>query len=176
MNEFTRKILKVDQTRIHKVTNSFGVYDAYKYIGKNRWLNIGQPITSHQFYTIVRTINKYYAEQLAKGFDFKMPCRLGVLELRKTNSKIEFKNGKLKTNLHIDWKSTLALWELDEESYNNKTLIRLDEKEIFKIYYNKTKANYNNKFFYQFKLNREIKKKLKHNIKEEGLDAFKFNE
>lgn len=41
MNEFRRQVLKVDEPRVHKVRNSFGTYDAYKYIRKNKWFDIG---------------------------------------------------------------------------------------------------------------------------------------
>lgn len=174
MNEFRKNILKVNQTRIHKVKNSFGVQDAYRYIKRNKQFCLEYPITTHQFYRIIRTLNKYLAEQLSLGIDITLPCKLGVLELRKKPVKIKFENNKLVTNLPIDWDNTLKLWQEDKEAYNNKTLIRMEENQIFKIYYNKSKANYNNKQFYQFKVNREIKKKLKHNIKEEGLDAFKL--
>ena len=48
----------------------------------------------------------------------------------------------------------------------------MDEKELFKIFYNKVKAEYNNKTFYQFNANRDIKTKLKQNIKAGRIDAF----
>jgi len=46
------------------VLNSLGIYDAYKWIRKNKWLNIGQALTEHQFYTIIRSINKLLAQDL----------------------------------------------------------------------------------------------------------------
>ena len=100
---------------------------------------------------------------------------MGSLELRKYESNIKLVDGKLVTNLPIDWDKTLKLWYDDKESYDKKTLIKMEESEIFKVYYNKSRAEYNNKSFYQFKVNREIKKELKHNIKKGYVDAFKFN-
>jgi hypothetical protein len=47
MEDFRRKILKLNEPRKHKVRNSLGVYDAYKYIRKNKWFNIGIPLTEH---------------------------------------------------------------------------------------------------------------------------------
>ena len=41
MDEFRRKVLKVDGPRKHKVRNSWGIYDAYKYTRKNKWFDIG---------------------------------------------------------------------------------------------------------------------------------------
>ena len=51
---------------------------------------------------------------------------------------------------------------------------KVEEKEIFKVYYNKQLADYNNQVFYEFNVNRELKKRLKQRIKEGKLDAFKI--
>ena len=41
MDNFRREVLKVDKPRVHKVKNSLGVYDAYKFIRKRGWIDIG---------------------------------------------------------------------------------------------------------------------------------------
>lgn len=166
------EILKVKDTRVHKVSNSIGVYSIYKEIRKNKWFDIGRPLTEHQFYSIIRTINKELAKLLIQGEDIKLPCRMGTLELRKRKTAITFENGKLKTTLPVDWDRTLKLWCDDEEAYKERTLIKAQEQEVFKVHYSKARANYINKSFYQFNINREIKKALKHNIKEGKVDAF----
>ena len=74
MEEFRRKILKVNGPRKHKLSNSFGVYNAYKHIRKNKWFNIGKPVSEHDFYSIIRTVNNYLAELLSMGYDIKLPC------------------------------------------------------------------------------------------------------
>lgn len=171
-NEFKQKIQKLEDHRTHKITNSNGVYSAYKWIRKNKWLDIGRPLLEKEFYSIIRTINNYLAEELIKGNDVIFPKKMGKLELRKRKSRISIVDGKIKSNLPIDWDKTLKLWYEDEESYNNKTLIKMEEKEIFEVRYDKTKANFQNKTFYQFKVNRDIKLKLKQQIKEGRIDAF----
>lgn len=172
--EFKKKVQHVTSSRKHKVTNSLGTYDAYKWIRKNNWLNIGRSLTEHEFYSIIRKVNKYLADDFLKGYDIKLPHRMGSIELRKYDANIYIKDGKVKTNLPIDWDKTLKLWYEDEESYKNKTLIKVEEKEIYKIYYNKRLANYNNKVFYEFNINRELKKRVKDSINEGRLDAFKI--
>lgn len=169
--EFRSDILKLKQARHHKVTNSVGVYDIYKYIRKNKWKGIGQPVSEHIFYSIIREINKGLARQLINGNDIVFP-KLGRLEIRKRKSYIKLENGKVKTNLPIDWDRTLRLWNEDEESFKNKTTIKMEEKEIFKVIYNRAKCKFNNKSFYSFMINRDIKKGLKQNIKEGHIDAF----
>lgn len=172
MDEFRRQVLKVDGPRVHKVNNSYGVYDSYKYIRKNKWFDIGQPVTEHQFYSIIRRMNNLLADALIHGHDIKLPCRMGTIEVRKYDARVSIEDGKVKTNLPIDWDRTLKLWSEDEEAYKKRTLIKMEEKEIFSIYYNRTKAKYENKSFYEFRPNRQLKLTLKRNIKAGRLDAF----
>ena len=176
MNEFRKKVLKVNKPRLHKVRNSNGIYDAYKWIRKNKWLNIGRPLTEHEFYTIIRQVNNELAYSLIRGDDINLPNRMGKLELRKYDAKIRVdSNNKVITNLPIDWDRTLKLWSEDEEAYKERILIKMEEKEIFKVFYNKKSANYENKSFMQFDVNRDIKRSLTQQIKNRAVDAFKLN-
>lgn len=171
---FRREVLKLNGTRKHKVTNSFGVYDAYKWIRKHQWLNIGRPLTEHEFYGIIRRVNNYLADELANGNDVTFPHNMGRLEIRKNKPNIRINNGNIKTDLPIDWDRTLRLWYEDKESFENKTLIKMEEKEVFKTYFNRMSCDFNNQSFYEFIVNRDIKKRLKQKIKEGGFDAFTF--
>lgn len=171
--DFKSVIQGLQNTRTHKITNSLGVYDAYKYIRKHKWFNINRPLTEHEFYQIIRRVNNYLAEELVNGNDITFPNRMGKLELRKRNSlPVIGKNGSLKITYAIDWDSTLKLWYNDEETFNNKTLIRLPERSIFRVKYNKDSANYENKSFMEFQINRDIKTRLKQKIKNNEIDAF----
>ena len=162
MDNFRREVLKVDKSRVHKVKNSLGVYDAYKWLRKNKWLGM-EPISEHDFYAIIRTMNKAIAKSFLHLGSIKLPERMGEITL---------KNGKVQTNLPIDWDATLNLWSEDKDSYEKRTLIRAEEREIFKVIYDKSKALYNNKSFYTFELNRDIKISLKRQLKNGLLDAF----
>ncbi len=172
LEDFKRTTLKLNEPRTHKVTGSLGVYDAYKYIRKNKWLNIGRPLSEHEFYSIIRKVNEYLADSLLQGHDIVLPHKMGRIEVKKYEARITLEGNKVKTNLPIDWDRTLKLWYEDEESYKNKTLIKMEEKEIFKVCYNKSKADFNNKSFYQFDINRDLKRRLKQQIKNGALDAF----
>lgn len=174
--EFRKNILKVSKPRKHKITKSLGVYDAYKWIRKNKWLDIGCRISEHQFYGIIRGINELYAKELSLGSIVKFPHKMGQLEVRKHVNNISFKNNKLVTDLPIDWDKTLKLWYEEPYEKLNKTLIRQENKQTFRVFYNRLSADYNNKGFYEFKINREIKRELKHNITTGViLDAFLYN-
>lgn len=172
--EFRTSVCHLNEHRAHKVSGSLGVYDAYKFLRKRKWLNIGRPLTEHEFYSIIRKVNDYLADSFLHGNDIKLPHRMGRIELRKCDVRVSFDGEKVKTNLPIDWDRTLKLWYEDEEAYENKTLVKVEEKEIFKVYYNRQLADYNNQSFYEFNVNRELKKRLKQRIKEGKLDAFKI--
>jgi len=171
MDDFRKKVLKVDKHRTHKINNSLGVYDAYKWLRKNRWLNVGA-ISEHNYYAIIRAVNKSMALKFLTIGSIRLPEYMGEITLRKYPTKITLSNGKLQTNLPIDWDATLTLWAEDKESYEKRTLVKAEEKEVFKVLYNKNKALYNNKTFYSFELNRTIKKALKDKLKTGQLDAF----
>ena len=172
--DFLNSIKKAKEPRTHKVNNSLGVYDAYKFLRKRKWIDIGRCLTEHEFYSIIRKVNDYLADSLLQGNDIKLPHRMGRIELRKYDVRISLDGGKIKTNLPIDWDKTLKLWYEDKEAYKNKTLVKMEEKEIFKVYYNKQSADYNNQVFYEFNVNRGLKKRLKQRIKEGVLDGFLF--
>lgn len=171
MDDFRREVLKVDKPRVHKIKNSLGVYDSYKWLRKNKWLDVG-PISEHDYYAIIRAVNKALMLNFLITGSIKLPERMGEITLRKYPAKITLNNGKIQTNLPIDWDATLHLWSEDKDSYDNRTLIRAEEKEIFKVLYDKSKALYNNKSFYNFELNRDIKTALKKKLKNGLLDAF----
>lgn len=172
LEEFRKRIIKATKKKVRfKVTNSNGTKEAWRWIKKNKWLNIGQPITELQLGTIIKAINNTLQDQLLEGKDVVFPNRMGRLEIRRYKSRLEYKDDKITTNLPIDWKRTTELWWEDEESRNNKTLVRFEGINRFKIYYNKVKAIYPNKSFYQFIPTRTIRKKLKNCINNKGFDA-----
>lgn len=164
-------VMKVREPRHHEIKNSWGVKDAFHYYRKIRPQDSVFVLTECEYLKIIRTVNNIIRELLQKGNEIVLPEKMGKLEIRKSIPYIRYSNGKLKTNLPIDWDSTLKLWYEDEEAYNNKRFVRQEVSEVFKVFYNKHNANYNNKSFYQFRTNRELKKGLKKNIKEDNLDA-----
>lgn len=169
---FRSKLLKLDKPRVHKIKGSLGIYDGYKYYRKNKPSDTKYILTESQYFAITRRVNSLLADNLIKGEEISFPHRMGRLEIRKAAGEVRLNaNGELVTNLPIDWDRTLKLWYDDKESYNNKTLVRVEEREIFKIYYNRGQANYNNKSFFEFSANRELKKRLKEKIKEGKIEA-----
>lgn len=157
MDDFIKKVLRVHDKRETRIFNSLGVYDAYKYIRKNKWEGIGKQLTEGDFYKIIRSVNQRLAEELNQGRDIVLPHRMGRLEVRKKKAILKIKNGKLITNLKINWKATLDLWKEDAESYKNKTLVRHEGTDIFSVKYFTRTAKYKNKSFYEFIVNRKLR-------------------
>ena len=170
--DFLNSIKKVNEPRKHKVNNSLGVYDAYKFLRKRKWDDIGRCLTEHEFYSIIRKVNDYLADSFLHGNDIKLPHRMGRIELRKYDVRVSLDGEKVKTNLPIDWNRTLKLWYEDNEAFKQRTLIKVENNDLFKILYNKNRAKFNNKCFYEFQVNRDIKQRLKKNIKLNRIDAF----
>lgn len=170
--KFRREVLGLNRSRNHKVKNSLGVYDAFKYYRKSKPKDSKYILTESQYFSIIRTFNKLMGEELLKGNDVQFPLRMGGLELRKRPTSIKLVDNKIKNTMPIDWNSTLKIWSEDEQSYKKKQLVRFEEKEVFSIHYNKKSCNYNNKTFYQFNVNRDLKQRLKILIKDNKIDAF----
>lgn len=169
--EFESKILKRNEKKFAKVRNSWGVYDAYKYIRKNGWFDIGKPIKEKDFYKIIRKVNDAIAQGICKGDSIVFPARMGRLDLRKFERGVSIVGGKLKITYPVDWSETLKLWYTNEEERKKKTLLRMENRYVYHVRYNKHDANYANKDFYEFVLNRKIKKTLKENINNGQVDT-----
>ena len=97
---------------------------------------------------------------------------MGKIELRKIDITPKIVDGKLVISKPIDWDRTLKLWYEDNEAFKQRTLVKVENNDLFKIFYNKSKAKFNNKCFYEFQVNRDIKQRLKKNIKLNRIDAF----
>lgn len=164
--EFQEKVLKKREKKNFKVTNSFGVYDAYKAIRREGWKGIGKPVDSHKFHSIIRNINKMLADNISRGETVSLPQHMGRLELRESKRGVSIVDGKMKITYPVDWHETMKLWHEDEEARKNKTLLRTESKSVYSVRYNKFHAHYANKSFYEFALNRFIKNALKKNINE----------
>ena len=170
--EFISNILKLG-SRKHRVSNSNGSKEAWRWLKKNKWLGL-PPITEGNFGMIINEINKKYQEYLCQSRDVKFPHGLGRLELRKYKTDVKIVNGKIVNNMPIDWKETLNLWYEDEESKAKKQLVKRNPGYVFSIYYNRIGTTFKNRLFYQFFPTRALKVRLKELINQGRVDAFLF--
>lgn len=173
LGEFKSRIKNPNHPKKHKIRNSWGIYDGYKYYRKNKPKSKEYVLTESQYFAITRAVNQLLVDEILMGYDVKLPKAMGSIELRKYEKIVRMgEDGKIHTNLPIDWNATLELWYNDAEAYKNRTLVRIDTDEIFKIYYNRASANYNNNYYYEFVFHKDLKVRLKQRIKEGLVDAF----
>lgn len=168
IEEFNANIRNVKSPRKHTIINSVGLNEfIQQYKGD---------INKHDARKIIKSLCNIYSDYLATGEAIKLPQQIGNIEIRHFDSYVKLQNGKVKTNRCIDWKKTIELWYNDTEAKENKTLIRTEDKKIFRVFYNKAMAKYNNKVFIKFIPNRTLKQKIKKNIQNNILiDSFKLS-
>ena len=172
--DFIKEVKRVNKERHHKVINSYGSKDAFRYYRKIKPNDSKYVLTDCEYLNIIRQVNNQLRDKLINGEDILLPERMGRLELRKNKTKFKIVDGKIKTNLPIDWNATLKLWYDNPVCKQKKQLVKQENTETFKVFYNRNKANYNNKSFYEFNANRELKLGLKKNIKLNKIDAFTY--
>lgn len=154
-----------------KVKNCIGAYDIYKKMRHEGWQGIGHPVSQHDYYMIVRNMNRLMAEEIAKGNPVILPCNMGRIDVRKYQTGVKMKNGKLKISYPVDWGETFKLWFEDKEARKMKCVVRNESGIVYKIIYSKHTAKYNNKSFYEFSAQRSLKKMLMTNINKGGFDT-----
>lgn len=160
--EFIKNVKKVSGNRIHKVTNSLGVKDCFNHYRKNRPREKKFVVSEKDYFRIIRTLNAEIATQLSKGYEVKLPYRVGSLLVEKFEISPRLdENGKLVFRAPIDWDATLKLWYESPEDKENKTLLKIEQREICKVVYNKKNVTYTNNSFVMFSPTRELKRKIK---------------
>ena len=168
--DYKAQIKKASGKRKSKITGSLGMNDACRYYT----LHNGK-LKGVDYRRVIQMINLLIQDAIASGEDITLPKKMGDLQLRKFKTRVNFEDGKMITNLPVDWNETLKLWEVDKQAEASKFLVRAETPYVFRLYYKKGKANYNNKSFVQFRTNRNLKLKLKDNIVNGKLDAFLVN-
>lgn len=173
LREFKKRIKKVDEPRNHRAKNSYGIRDAFLYLQSHKWFNIGRALREPVFQKIIREVNNQLAFEVMKGHAVTFPESMGNLEIRKCERYVDIDGGKIKTNYMIDWDKTLQLWCEDEQARKNRTIVRdTSSRERYTILYNRRNATYNNKWYFQFRANRAMRRVLSWNIKMGQVDAY----
>ena len=171
--EFKAAVQKRNSKRRNKINNSVGVRQGFLFLQKRKWVDVGRPITEKQFQQIVRNVNKALSNLLIEKKSITFPHNMGTLEIRSRNNMARYsKDGKLILPKVIDWSKTLELWYSDKEAYDNKILIRDLHPTKIAIIYNRKTANYNNKNYFNFILNRNTQRVASSMLREGLLETF----
>ena len=160
----------------NKVKPGFGIRDYYNFY-KKRYESKRHSIEYKRYKNIMSDFNQLIIEEIVfKNYEFKLPYRLGILELRKLKPEVKIKNGKIINRNPIDIRSTMNLWEQDNSAKENKILIRYTNKHtngyIFFIKYYKSSAHYKNKSAYTFEIFRKVNNLITKAVKEYNIDTY----
>ena len=161
---------KVHNRGPQKVNNSWGVYDYYKYYRTHRPNEHKYVLYECVYFAIIRKVNKYLAEEFCKKGEIVFPHKMGRLavKLKPVRTWID-DTGKVVTTRLVDWDKTWDLWYENEEARKNKYLVyRQENKNVASIVYDKHAAVYKNKYYYDFRVCRELKTKLLKWLDSEG--------
>lgn len=163
--EFQNKICKATEKRKTTLVGGYLSADFYRYIKEE--IDIDTVLLQN----IIGDLNQGIGECLLKGKKVRLP-HIGDLELRKFARNITTVNGEVKTNLPINWKATLDLWEKDPKAYEERFLIKLNVPYIYRVYYIHSLSRFKNLPYIKFKLNRGLKRALTSKIQNKEIDAF----
>lgn len=139
----------------NKFSNTGVMPDAYKEYIKH--VQCKDRITRTQFRDIVEACSSWIILQLLRGVEVSLPCNVGSLHVGK-------KKYDEKRDNKIDWFATKKLWLEDEESAEEKTLVKFDEEYIYGILYLSNKSKLKHRKIHKFKASRLLKKMLKKQI------------
>lgn len=173
--DFVGKLQKRGSNR-HKIGHCLGTRDAWKWVRKNKWKAVGGEACDAGLYSkIINEVNKNIVESILEGHIIFLPHYMGSIMLASLPTRVFMKDGEIQTTYRTDWKKTLDLWYKDEEARNSHKPIKRITKEIFFIRYQKGEANYHNKKFYNYRVNRSLVEKLGEALERGKINAARIN-
>ena len=161
--------------RNHYVKSDYGVNDYYRAFCKE---NKDVKVSRLEYGQIIRSFNTHLRDRLAtKGAGFILPCRMGIVELRKMKTEVKInEEGNVVNNLSTNWKATRDLWKSNPGSKEKGVKIKFTNEHTnghtFRVSYLKGKATYKNKSIYKIRFNRTLKRTLSKSIFQGRIDAF----
>lgn len=171
--EFKGEVQKRTGKRNNNVKNSVGVRQGFLFLQKRKWRDVGQPISEKQFQQIVRKVGQGLSKVLLEKHYLILPQNMGTIDIRFTDNKAYYdENGKLCLPTIVNWDATLKLWYEDPEAYTNRLLIRDKFHTKIITVYDRSKATYNNKNYYNFIINRPIYRTMLLQMREGTLKTF----
>ena len=177
LEEFDYKLKKRNQPRKQRIWRSWRVQDFYKWLRRRKWKDVGERLTEEMVYALTRDIFKAIANKISYGETLHLGQGLGKIEIVK-----RYGNPKNKGSRYgVDWKKTIKLWYEDKEAMEKRTLVRIVEREIFRITYNKNIRNTRSMScstlpYIMLYPNRTLKLEISKHIKEGSLDAVLMKE
>jgi len=159
--EFLKDIKKVNGQRVHKIRNSYGLPDYYKYFYSKYGKHLSKKIKYTEYSNFIKCVIGKFIEELFSSGTIAFPSGLGLLDIKATEcgAKLDEKGNLVVTKL-VDWDATLKLWYQDEESRKNKSVVKIDSNLIYRIRYLKQNTKVTNKKYICFRPNRVLKQRM----------------
>lgn len=144
------------------ITGTLGRDGAYKFYREKYGRN---KISDNQYYKICQSFNEAVSDKIVKeSFIFRMPRRLGFINIVKNKIKIKVVDGKLDTSkMIVNWRATWEYWNNKYEGMTRDEIKAVKGKklvfqtnqhtdgDIMKFYWNKISCNVPNHTVYRFK-------------------------
>jgi hypothetical protein len=157
--------------RVHKAKRDYGITDYYKFYTKNN------KITKDIYSKIITEYNNEIINLIIEdNMIYQIPFLGFEIVIKKDKRKPKIVNGKLISNIPIDFKATKELWASNPECKEKKLLVRHNNSHssgyVFRIYCKKFKSQLKNRSLLKFKPNRKFQRQLSARIKDENKDNF----
>lgn len=167
-----------EDKRKHRIKADYGANHYYRFFKKN----YGDIVDRKTYGLILKEFNSHVRDKISKkGSFYTLPCRLGVLEVRKFKREIKInEDNTIENKLPTNWKETKKLWRENPEAKKKRIKIRFTNEHTngysFRIQYLRSRANYKNKSIYKMRMNRIMKRTFSESIfKGRIIDAFLKN-
>lgn len=148
--------------------------DSYKFYKSN----VEDPIDIKTYLKIVNSFMKFIMSKIFKGFEVKLPARLGSFSIIGKKIKPRLNSEGEIANLAPNWVKTKELWENNPEAKKNKELVYCFNEHTggvrYKFLWSKKNVNVVNKNLYSIKFSRANKRMLNTMI-EQGKEFIVLN-
>jgi hypothetical protein len=102
MSNFKDSIKKVKEKRIHSITNSYGIKDAYIYYKNSNSTSKEYSLKETDFRKLIKEVNSLITEDLINTGYFNLPADIGSLRVYKKEVKPVIRGGKVYYNAPVD--------------------------------------------------------------------------
>lgn len=152
--------------------------DAYEFYVKK--YNNPLKLKSGQYTDIIKAFNIKVVEKiLLKGFEFKIPGRLGHIFIGKgSRALVEDSEGNVKRNVFFppNWDATKKLWARDPAAKERKDIVRFlnqhTDGRVCTLIWHKSRIRVRHALWFKVTLARSAKRRLHRIIMEGEIDQF----
>jgi len=161
-----------------KVPVEYGMKDYYKFYTKN----YPYKVAAQMYNNVISDLNKFIVDEVVDtAKEFILPHRTGFIGIHKIKRGVKMlPNNVVINSSPPDWKSTIELWNKDEEAKEKKIIVRYKNTHtggyVYSIRYNKYNATFKNKSSMLFLPTRDFKRAIAKRINDYSKEKYNANE